>query len=162
MLANKNKFISINVLQFNMKLKYIPLLAILLIGVIFISGCTQDFKPQVSLTLDKNSITINNNQLSEFITATITRLDNENIDTLFVLKFPDNKEGVYPTNVDGERITEISTKTLKGSNSKDILQFKIFGSKGEATQASYDLKVELWWNNTKIENQDETTKITVN
>jgi|GEM_PF-4489547 len=145
-----------------MELKFVFLVVILLMGVVFISGCrTKEFRPQVSLALDKNSVSLNDGTLSGFITATITRLDNERRDTVFVLKFPENKKDVYPTNVDGVRITEIPTRTLKEQNSIDTLQFKIFGSKGEATNASYDLKVELWWNNTRIENQDKTITITI-
>ena len=137
-------------------------IALFLILVIFISGCTdQEFKPQVDLFLDKNSITIDSGQLSDFITATITRRDNENIDTIFVLSFPEDTQSFYPTDVDGNKIREIPTKKLKGQNSLDTLQFKIFGSKNEATQASYELKLELWWNNTRIDNQDKLIRITV-
>jgi hypothetical protein len=150
-----------------MKPYYFPLFVILLIGVVLISGCINPpnpppFKPSVELELDKSSITVTDNTIStDFITATITRLDNENIDTVFLLKFPERKQTVYPTDVDGHRITELQTKPLKGQNCKDTLQFKIFGTKGEDIYSVKSLKLELWWNNTKIDNQDKTIEVKV-
>ncbi|MBU0496482.1 MAG: hypothetical protein KKG04_00820 [Candidatus Thermoplasmatota archaeon] len=143
-----------------MRLNFL-LLTILFVGFILISGCTEGpFKPQVKLEIDKDNITLDDNTIStDFITVTVERLDKEDIGTVFVLKFPGNLTSVYPTNSDGEKIDEMHTKTLKGQNSKDTLQFKIFGSKGQATEASYELNMELWWNNTKLEEKD--IKITV-
>lgn len=139
------------------------LMGFLLIGVVLISGCVQqEFSPSVRLDLDKYWITIDDNKISsDFITATIIRLDNENIETIFVLKFPEEKESVFPTDVNGNRIGELYTKPLKGQNSKDILQFKIFGSKGEADESTFTLNVELWFNYTKVVNQDKTITIEV-
>ena len=151
------------------KLSLLFVLTIFLITIILVSGCPSTpptnpppFKPSVTLGLDKGSIIINDNSISDFITATITRLDNENVDTFFVLKFPENKQTFYPTDVDGQRITELSTKPLRDQNSKDILQFKIFGTKGEDKFSVKELRLELWWNNTKIDGQDKIIEVTVN
>lgn len=147
----------------NMK-SNIVILSILMFS-IFVSlcGCVDtDFSPDVKLALDKNRIDIKNGELSqEFVTATITRIDNENRDTIFTLKFPDEKMSVYPTDIDGNRITELRTRPLKGEKSKDTLQFKVYGSKGEAEKAEYDLIIQLLWNDTKIENQDKIVKMIV-
>jgi hypothetical protein len=90
----------------------------------------------------------------EFVTATVTREDDENQETIFTIKFPDEKENVYATDWEGNRTREMSTKSLITKNAKDTLQFKVFGKKGEAAEATYILKVELWWNDKKIDDKD--------
>ncbi|MCK5473955.1 MAG: hypothetical protein KAI53_00985 [Candidatus Aenigmarchaeota archaeon] len=144
-----------------MELKNTKILLLgILLATIFMSGCTdQEFKPDVKLSLDKNSITVTEKELSEFITATISRQDSNTNETVFILKFPEYKKNVYPTDVNGNRITELQTKSLVGQNSKDIVQFKVFATKGEGTTITYDLKIELWWDDTKI--QDKVIKIAV-
>jgi len=147
-----------------MGLKTILAFVILMIVVICLGGCNGDeeeFKPSVSLSLDDYNLKIDNNALSKFLTATVTRTDDKEQEMTFTLKFR-NLASVYATDVDGNKIEELSTKPLKGLNSKDILQFKVFGGKGEATEASFDLWMELWWNNnTKIENQDQKIEIKI-
>ena len=146
-----------------MNSKIYPILMIGILLVLFsFSGCGNDETTlDAGLSLDKSSITIDDGELSEFITATITKEDEGENNTVFVLKFPENKNNVYPTDVDGVRIYELQTKPIKGINSIDTLQFKIFGLNGEATEASYDLKVELWADHNHIVNQDKTIKIKV-
>jgi len=136
-----------------MKLKMI-LISLLLI--LFLVGCSEkEFQPKVKLSLDNNKIKMNDGISESFITATVTRNDDISENTEFEIKFPNNYTSIYPVNVDGERITELQTKTLKGKDSKDILQFKIFGEKGEAIQSTFKLDVELWWNNTQLEDSEE-------
>lgn len=145
----------------NVMKKGIFVLSMILVAVL-IAGCVG--KGPVSLDLDKTSVTVNknNNNTSEFITATITRNDNDNRDASFVLKFPEEKNSVYPVDSSGSRIKELRTRALKGENSKDTRQFKIYGNKGEADKSDFNLKIELWWdNNTKIADQDKILTITV-
>jgi len=145
-------------------MRYVKQLIILLILVfVVISGCIKPspFSPKVEFYLDKYSISINDNTISsEFVTARIKRLDNENISTTFVLKFiqPSN---VYVVDVDGNKISELSTKSLKGSEAEDVLQFKVFGKKGEAKEAKYEIRIELWWNNTKLQGMERSLEVIV-
>ena len=78
-----------------------------------------------------------------------------------MLTFPDKLQSAMAVDASGNRITELQTKSLVGLNSKDILQFKIYGRKGEAVQASFDLKAQLWWNSTKVQDQDKSIRVTV-
>ncbi|MCD6557630.1 MAG: hypothetical protein J7K31_01195 [Candidatus Aenigmarchaeota archaeon] len=148
-----------------MKFKSIWLIYILImITVILVSGCIdQRFSPSVGFKLDKYSITVDDNTVSsEFVKATITRLDNENISTVFVMKFfPQTPEDIYPVDVDGNEISELSTRPLKAKGAEDILQFKVFGKKGGFTEAKSKIRIELWWNNTKIENTDRILEVSV-
>ena len=139
------------------------ILAPLLIAVLIISGCAkQEFRPGVTLDIDKTDVTVDDNSISkEFITATITRTDDNAKDATFVLTFPDKLQSAMAVDASGNRITELQTKSLVGLNSKDILQFKIYGRKGEAVQASFDLKAQLWWNSTKVQDQDKSIRVTV-
>lgn len=148
-----------------MKLEYLSFVTLLIIA-ISISGCAQPqppkaFIPVVDLQLDNSIISIKSETSSGYITATITRNDNENVDTNFTLRFPQKLNSVYPVDNNGNRISQISTKTLKWQNSKDTLQFKIYGNKGEAVNSEFDVNVELWWDNTKIDGQDKIIKINI-
>ncbi len=139
------------------------LTVILILAIILISGCSkQEFKPGVNLEIDKTSVTVTDNQVSkEFITATITRTDDNDKEAVFVLSFPDKLQSAMAVDTNGIRISELQTKPLVGLNAKDILQFKIYGRKGEAASADFDIKAELWWNSTKVEGQTRTIRVSV-
>ena len=64
-------------------------------------------------------------------------------------------------NADGNKISELSTRSLKGKNAQDILQFKIFGKKGGFTEAKSKIRIELWWNNTKVKNTERILEVSV-
>ncbi len=147
----------------NNKLKLILVLSIL-ISLVFLNGGDifkpAPFKPSVTLTLDKNVLNIKSNVVSEdFITATITRLDDKDELTSFVLMFPDKKENIYPTDVDGKRVEQLQTKPIKGNGAIDTLQFKVFGNKGEADKSTFSFKVQLVWNNSNIAEQTITVNV---
>ncbi|MFH1421008.1 MAG: hypothetical protein ABIG30_03560 [Candidatus Aenigmatarchaeota archaeon] len=134
-----------------------PAHGILIITILFvaaaISGCTSN--PSVFLEFDKDRIEIKDFSMSnEFITATLTRQDDTKTDVIFVLKFPQNMSSVYPVDVDGNKISELETKILKGKDAKDTLQFKIFGRNDEAVESKFELKAELWWNTTKLDEKE--------
>jgi hypothetical protein len=139
----------------------------LLVGLILLllmMGCSADDAsgPMVKFTLDKNSITVQDRQLSEeFVTATVTRVDTEPYDTIFQLQFPDEMESAYAATPDGNKQLTLQTRRLMGKNAQDTVQFKVWGTKGEAFEARYVLTVELWWNGTKLEGQDEVLEVKV-
>lgn len=139
----------------------IVILAILLFAAIFVINQPKSFKPDATVTLDKANININDNKLSELITATITRNDNENISTIFSIRFSDTTDAIYVTDVDGKRIYELTTRPLKDSGAKDILQFKVFGTKKDYSEAKRNIKIELWWNGTIIENKYQSLEVNV-
>ncbi|MDO8553751.1 MAG: hypothetical protein Q7S22_03005 [Candidatus Micrarchaeota archaeon] len=126
------------------------LTVMLFLGLVLV-GCLSSgaFKPSVDFRLDRTAMIVSNNNFSsDFVTATITRLDNDPTPTQFVLKFK-NKADVYAVNADGQKIDELSSKILKGSGAKDTLQFKIY-SKSNLATGSDNLEVELDWNNTIV------------
>jgi len=119
------------------------------------------FTPNVDFKLDKYNIEVNDNKISlEFRKGIIKRLDDENIPTVFVMKFKQG-QNYYAVDIDGNKITELPTRVLKGQGAEDTLQFKVFGSKGEAEKATYQIEIELWWNNTKLENKDRILEVNV-
>lgn len=137
----------------------------MLIAVIFVSGCNGDddksFTPSIDIKLNKNSISVNDNmRSSEFITITMTRLDDEDISTIFIIKF-NQTANVYAVDTDGNRLHQLSTRSLKGKGSVDTLNFKVFGKKNDAIKAMYDIGVETWWNDTKLEDKDKHLEVIV-
>ena len=147
-----------------MKMKsYLVLL--MLVTVIFVSGCNGDddksFTPSIDIKLNKNSISVKDNSISsDFVTITIKRADNEDVFTDFIIKF-NQTDSVYAVNVDGKRLSQLSTRSLKDKGSADTLQFKVFGKKGDALDARYSITIETWWNNTKLEGIDRTLEVFV-
>jgi len=125
---------------------------VLLLAVLVLSGCSNNL-PDVSLKLSESSISIADKGISNFITATVTRTDDVAEDRTFSLVFPQELNSMYPTDVDGNRISTLKTKPLKGKNSQDVVQFKIYGEKGEADYAEYNLMIQLQWNNTVLKEQ---------
>lgn len=138
----------------------------MLIAVIFVSGCNgndKPFTPSIDFKVDKNSILVNDNTVSSnFVKSTFKRLDNEDIATVFTMKFFSNKsEDIYVVDSEGNKIDELSTRPLKGKDDEDIRTFKVFGMKRGYTKAESQIKIELWWNNTKLMGMDRTLKVTV-
>lgn len=133
----------------------------LILLLFFLTGCSkEEFKPQADFNLDNQELSIQSGNITpKFVTATITRID-EGIGTNFTLNF-DNKETVYATDVDGNKISTLSTRSLKGKFSIDTLQFKIFGKKlDEDLLADKSLSVKLMWNNTTLD--EKIIKVKVN
>jgi hypothetical protein len=125
-------------------------------------GQTESDGPQVKFNLDKDSITVQDDKLSEeFITATITRQDIGAFDAVFQLQFPDELESAYAATPDGNRQLSLQTRRLRGKNAQDTVQFKVWGTKGEALEARYQLTVELWWNGSWLAGQDKKLEVKV-
>ena len=138
----------------------------MLVTVIFVSGCNGEdkpFTPSIDFKVDKNSISVNDNTISSyFVKSTFERLDNEDTKTVFVMKFFSEKpEDIYAVDSEGKKIDQLLTKPMKGRGDEDILTFKVFGNKRGYDKAESQIKIELWWNNTKLMGMDRTLKVTV-
>ncbi len=130
------------------------LLILSLTLILLLSACSKSDEPDIKLELDTSSLKLDNDSRSEFITVTIVRTDNVLEDRYFDLVFPQNLTMIYATDVDGNRIDSITTKALKGKDSRDTQQFKIYALKGEASIAIYEFEMQIVWNNT-IMNEKE-------
>ena len=142
------------------------ILLLLFVAVIFVSGCNgndKPFTPSIDFKLDKSSVSVNDNTVtSHFVKSTFKRLDNEDIPTIFIMKFVSDKPGdIYVVDSEGNKIDELSTRPLKGKDDEDIRTFKVFGMKRGYTKAESQIKIELWWNNTKLEGMDRTLEVIV-
>jgi hypothetical protein len=133
----------------------------LLMLIISISACSsKEFSPDVSLSLDRKSINVDDNTIStDWIKATITRTDNTINETVFQILFPTNISVAYATDIDGKRIESIQTKPLKGKGAQDIIQFKIYATKQEFDTAQTHIDVQLWWDNKNIDTKTITVEV---
>lgn len=143
-----------------MKLRYI---ALALACILLLSACgskeEKEFMPAAELSLENDALTVPDNTTSaEFVTATIERQDKVDQETTFTVKFQ-NKASVYAVDANGNKLTEVPTKALRGKNAKDILQFKVFGTKGEAETADYRLGLELMWGNRTLQSGQVTVSV---
>lgn len=132
---------------------------ILLLVTVLLVGCSSSDAPDTQMDISKKSITIEDGILSEFMTITITRKDDGLNESTFKIIFPKDSENVYPTDVDGNKISLLETKPLRGKNAQDVLQFKIFGTNLDFDKAEFSLPLELRWNETVLESQ--TIRVTV-
>ena len=133
------------------------LLSVILLLVL--AGCSTSDVPLTHMELSRNSVTIEDKILSEFKTVTITRKDDGLNDSVFKIVFPKDSENVYPTDVDGNKISLLETKPLRGKDAQDVLQFKIFGTNLDFEEALFLLPLELRWNDTILESK--TIKVTI-
>ena len=137
-------------------------IALAMACVLLLSACSkgeEGFMPAAELSIDNDKLSIADNSVSEdFVTATIERQDKVDQETAFTVRFL-NKESVYAVDSSGAKLSELSTKPLRGKNAMDVLQFKVFGKKGEAEEATYKLGLELMWGNRTL--QSEQVKVSV-
>ena len=142
-----------------MKLRHI---ALALACILLLSACSKEeeaFMPSAEISLDDDSLSVADKSIStEFVTATIERQDKVDQETMFTVKFQ-NKEAVYAVDSAGIKLTELSTKPLRGKNAMDVLQFKVFGTKGEAETAEYKLGLELMWGNRTLQSEQVTVSV---
>ena len=140
-----NNFMRIN--------KFIAFIFLLLIPIVFISGCNGNpelYTPDIKLDLEPEDINIISNQTSpETITLTVTKNDNKQIAMACLIKFePDEPEYVYVIR-NNEKIEEYPTKEFVYQNDKDSLMFQIFGKKkGSETSIQYTVNVSVYCNET--------------
>ena len=138
-------------------------IALGILAVVLVSACINPaYTPTVSFTIDRSEITIKNNQTStDLVTVTITKEDNKNIPTNFVVKFS-YPDGIYPV-INDQKVSEYTTKTLQYQDSKDPVQFKVFGQVfGQQDSATYTMIIQLYYNNSFLEGKEQTLKVIVN
>lgn len=129
----------------------------LVFALFLLAGCSSE-GPSTQMELSESSITVQDQVLSDFITVKITREDDGN-QTDFVIKFPKNSSFVYPADVDGESVTSLQTKPLRGKNAQDVLQFKVYATNLDFEEAIFELPIELWWNDTIIQSASLQVKV---
>ncbi len=142
-------------------------LAFVLVSVVFVSGCeekapkdvlpTSEDKPTIDLSVEPTSIILEDDETTEdFVTATLTRKDENDFSAQIQLRVKSSAPGyIFPVDVDGKTDMYFESKPLKGKNSQDIIQFKVFGDKGDFETATGTLTLEMYWNNTKLKNTEE-------
>ncbi|MDI6737860.1 MAG: hypothetical protein QME12_05085 [Nanoarchaeota archaeon] len=142
-----------------MKLRHI---AMALACILLLTACgkkEETFIPSAEISLKNDALSVPGDTVSEkFVTATIERQDKVDQETTFTIKFL-NKEAVYAVDQAGIKIDSLSTKPLRGKNAMDVLQFKVFGKKGEAETATYRIGIDLMWGNQTL--QQEQVKVSV-
>jgi hypothetical protein len=115
---------------------------------------------------DTSSIGFNDNNISDFITLKITRLDNVNVDTEFSVKFPDSHDYLYPVNTNDTRLNEILLpQPLKWKGNQATVQFRLYGTKIGRGSTTDPFRLELWWingtNQTHIISQDKLITVEI-
>ena len=89
----------------------------------------QAYFPLLGFELSHNNVDILEDRLSELITITLTKLDNENISTQFKIEFEPSDPSYLNVVINDELKTEAYTKELLYRNSLDVIQFKLNGRK---------------------------------
>jgi hypothetical protein len=132
---------------------------LLVIALLVLAGCSSSETPDTYMEISTKSLKVEDKILSEFMTVTIIRKDDGLNESTFRIVFPKDSENVYPTDVDGNKITELRTKPLRGKNAQDVLQFKIYGTNLDFEETVYKLPLELRWNDTVLESQQITINV---
>lgn len=132
---------------------------LLVIALLVLAGCSASDTPDTQMEVSAKSVKVEDRILSEFMTVTIIRKDEGLNESTFRIVFPKDSDNVYPTDVDGNKISELETKPLRGKNAQDVLQFKIYGTNLDFEEAIYKLPLELRWNDTVLESQTITVTV---
>jgi len=152
----------------NIKIKTVLAIIVVILVIataysIYLNLKERGYSPFLLFEMDKSIIETNNNQKSnDIVTLRITKQDNNNIPTNFTLKFiPSNPDYAYPVSVyANEKLENITTRTLIDKGASDMIQFKVFGKLMSGQPYSpYTIKIELYYNNSKIEERILTVKV---
>ncbi len=153
-----------------MKVESSVILILMLLGVVFVSGCEQaappPYTPQIDLKISPDispnaPIEMGDNQ-TKLITLYITKLDDGNIPTYFVLKFkPSNPDYLYPIEAESDtKFEEKQTDILTQKGRVFQYQFRVLGRKVPGQPESpWKMDIEVLYKNTKLKKQ--TLDITV-
>ena len=110
--------------------------------------------------MNPKTVSVLNNAVSQIITVKITKTDNKDFLTYFVLKLvSSNKANAYPISSFNNRIQyNYTTKTLSQKGSFASEQFKVHATlpKG-AVSSSYTINATLYYDNTAIGSQQILT-----
>lgn len=140
-----------------MKIEKSTVIIVMLLGIVFVSGCEQPsqpaYIPKVDFIVSPTAIDVNDNQISNLIAVTITKKDTENKPTNFVLKFtPSNPDYAYPIDAESnEKVEQKETGNLTTYGREFKYQFKVFGKKVSGQPISpWKIDIELLYNNTTL------------
>jgi len=119
------------------------------------------YTPGVAFTITPDHIQIKNNQFSQIITIKVTKTDDANKPTAFLIKLSSEANGVYAISVNNNQtISEYMTKPLIDRDASDTLQFKVFGTLPEGySPATTYINAQLLYNNTTM--QDKVVTLTI-
>jgi hypothetical protein len=146
-----------------MKIEKSTVIIMMLLGIVFVSGCNQPSPPQDTpevynpkpyFEVSPAAIDVPDNQFSGIIEINVTKLDDMKIPTNFILKFSSsNPEYVYPVDAkSNQKIYERETGNLTLRDSKEIYDFMVFGKKMSGQDfSSWNINIELYYNNKKID-----------
>lgn len=138
------------------------LIVIVLIAVYFLLS-NQEYVPGVDFKISPSNVQIKDNSFSNIVTITVTKTDNENEQTDFLIKLIPEANTVYAISVNNNQtITEYRTKPLIDRDAFDILQFKIFGTlPGGFYPVTTHIKAQLLYNNKTLSGKEVTLTIDI-
>ncbi|MCD6476981.1 MAG: hypothetical protein J7K26_02320 [Candidatus Aenigmarchaeota archaeon] len=137
------------------KSKFIALVLLLLIPIVFVSGCNrkpEPYTPDIELHLSENPINVISGQLSSKTEIlTVIKRDSEEIPVICLIKFePSDKEDVYATQ-DSTPLNEQETDELRYENQQYPIYFRVFArTKGNQTSAGYYINISAYCNETFV------------
>lgn len=127
------------------------ILTMVLIGLVAIGGCLggAEYEPDISTSFSDNHISIYNGEESKPIRYTITKNDNENIDTTFEVKIePANPEHVQVF-LQGIEEYSYTTERMKYKESEYPKSFTVKGDiLGNTSEYNHKVNFKVYWNNT--------------
>jgi len=132
----------------------VAIIFIFVVGILFYSHPADNVRVNFIISPQEVSIIDSNKEgnISSYIDATVERSDDINKTYVFVLRFS-NTANCYAVDNEGKQLTELPTEPLRSKNSKSLIQFKIFATKGDAITSTYNLNISLWQNNTIIDSK---------
>ena len=140
--------------------KYIVIFIIILIALI--AGCNNNgdnvpdnsYKPLMELTLNKNSINVGSDTLSETITLTLVKKDNEKVKSSFVIELiSPEKEFIYFSDDTNKLIESMNSTLFEHEGDRQLYDFKAYAKKDpQKDSVEYILKFKLLHNGEEIGN----------
>lgn|GEM_PF-2035500 len=132
------------------------MLFFLMLGLVFISGCTdQTPTPKATISLSSSSVDVVSGAQSKQVSVMVTRTDNAPGYAAFSLKFS-SSDPIHAYAIDAQspsQISSLSTNQLPNITSTgntQPLSFRVSGlyPQGQTSPASYTVKVSLFYNGT--------------
>ena len=132
----------------------------ILILIVFLTGCNHNnvnlpddsYKPLMELTLDKNLINVRSDKLSETITLTLIKKDNEKVKSSFVIELiSPEKEFIYFSDDTNKPIDKINTTLFEHVGDRQLYDFKVYAKKdSQKDSVEYTLNFKLLYNGKEI------------
>ena len=134
----------------------------ILILIVFLTGCNHNnvnlpddsYKPLMELTLDKNLINVRSDKLSETITLTLIKKDNEKVKSSFVIELiSPEKEFIYFSDDTNKLIESMNSTLFEHEGDRQLYDFKVYAKKDpQKDSVEYILKFKLLHNGEEIGN----------